>query len=286
MARRSPNDVCGAPSASTALRQVPALHRRVPWRRGGVNLDVGGGPYGLATAHLGRLGVENIVVDPGWQTPRELARAMGRVAGGQASTVTIANTLNVIRDADDRSRALQLAANAVAPDGVVYVSVHEGNRSGRGRETTRGWQSNRTLRSYVREVRRWFHDVRVTGGAIEARRPKPSAPPTIACSTSPNGRWDAFPNDRAPVAADLHARLLAALPEAALRGASVESSGVGGSAARTTIRPSPNAGRWLLNVDGFHLSLLGGGPSLAAVDLRTAGPEQAARAVAAAIRAA
>ena len=137
--RRPPREgVCGAPSAPTALRQVPALHRAVPWRRGAVNLDLGGGPYDLATEHLARHGVTNVVVDPGWQSPAELARAMRRVTDGRVSTVTLANTLNVIRDAEARGRALQLAANALGPGGVLYVSVHEGDGTSRGRSTSRG----------------------------------------------------------------------------------------------------------------------------------------------------
>ena len=182
---------CGADSPGTALRQVPALFRAVPWRRGAVNADVGGGPYGLASAYLGRRGVRNVVIDPGWQGERELRAAIASVSPRRADTVTLANTLNVMPDPEARARALQLAAHVLAPGGAAYVSVYEGDGSGRGARTTRGWQANRPLRAYLAEVRRWFGDVRVERGAIVARAPRRVDAPPIACAASlPNGAGD------------------------------------------------------------------------------------------------
>ena len=183
----APAGACGAPSATTARRQVPALHRAVPWRRGETNLDLGGGPWPDATSFLATLGVRNVVVDPGWQTPREVAAARARVAGGRADTATLANLLNVIPAREGRRTALALAANALGPGGVAYVSVHEGDRSGRGRKTRDGWQANRRLASYAGEVGEFFGDVRVRGGRIEARRPRRVPEPALVCDVRGGG---------------------------------------------------------------------------------------------------
>lgn len=176
-----PAGACGAPSASTARRQVPALHRAVPWRRGTTNLDLGGGPWGEATAFLAGRGVRNVVVDPGWQSPRDVARARAAVAGGRADTATLANLLNVIPSREGRRDALALAASALDPSGVAHISVYEGDRSGRGARTRDGWQANRRLASYAAEVAEFFGDVRVRGGRIEARAPRDVPEPPLAC---------------------------------------------------------------------------------------------------------
>lgn len=177
-----PGGACGAPSAATARRQVPALHRRVPWRRGSTNLDLGGGPWREASAFLAGRGVRNVVVDPGWQTPGEVARARAAVADGAADTATLANLLNVIPTRAGRRDALALAANALGPGGVAYLSVHEGDGSGRGGPTRDGWQANRRLHSYAREVAEFFGDVRLRGGRIEARSPRRVPQPPLACA--------------------------------------------------------------------------------------------------------
>jgi hypothetical protein len=168
---------------------VPGLFRAVPWRRGARNADLGGGPYDLATSYLARRGVESVVVDPGWQTEEELRAALARVAPRRADTVTVANTLNVVRDPDERARVLQLAAHVLAPDGVAYVAVYEGDGSSRGRVTTRGWQANRPLRSYLSEVRRWFGRAETVGRVIVATGPVRVDAPPLTCSmrTAANG---------------------------------------------------------------------------------------------------
>jgi len=143
-------------SEATSLSQVPALHRLLAesgvWHRGDVNADLGGGAYDLATRFLGRRGVQNIVWDPGNREPEENARAVRRLARG-ATTVTLANVLNVIPDAEDRRKLLEQASRLAD---TTFIWIHEGDRSGRGRQTTKGWQENRITEDYLAEVLRVF----------------------------------------------------------------------------------------------------------------------------------
>jgi len=58
--------------------------------------------------------------------------------------VLCANVLNVIAEPEARAELIETAAMA---DGKAYFTVYEGDRSGVGRRTTKGWQNNGRLRA-------------------------------------------------------------------------------------------------------------------------------------------
>lgn len=164
-------------SAQTSLCQVPALLKQAPLARG-VNLDIGGGHCDRGTAYLKTRKVTSYVFDPFNRPAQENLRAAKAACCGQAATVTLANVLNVIPEAAGRRRVLQQAADAVGAKGTVYVDVYEGDRQGNGKRTSRGWQANRALASYQRELSRIFKRVQVVAGRIEASQPRRA---TCAC---------------------------------------------------------------------------------------------------------
>ena len=161
------NQLQGISSAATSVNTVPrlfkVLEKRQVWKASTVlhaqpiNLDLGGGRFETTTAWLAERGVRNLVLDPYNRSEahnRRVERAV-RDAGG-APTITVANVLNVIREPAAREAVLGRAVKLLARGGTIYVAVYEGDRSGKGRETTKGWQENRPVASYLPEVRRWF----------------------------------------------------------------------------------------------------------------------------------
>lgn len=163
-------------SEGTSRRQVPALlkeiHEEYGWKRGMVNADIGGGPWPDATNWLKRKGVTNLVYDPGHFDDAATADVLEQILDGQCDTATVANVLNVIPKRADRDEVIELAANCIHGEGAAFFSVHEGDGSGRGRETRDGWQAHRLLDAYLKEVDRFFKDVSITGKRIEGRAPK------------------------------------------------------------------------------------------------------------------
>ena len=51
-------------SAGTSVNMIPRLMKEVEWRRGMVNIDIGGGRFETATDFLHSIGVHNFVYDP------------------------------------------------------------------------------------------------------------------------------------------------------------------------------------------------------------------------------
>lgn len=167
-------------SADTSLNQVPALLKQIPVQKGGVNADIGGGKYDKGTSYLAKKGVKNHVIDPYNRSAGDNASARKAVSGGKADTATVANTLNVIKEPGERSKVIAQAAAAVGKDGVAYFSVYEGDGSGKGRQTPKGWQENRPLASYEAEIKRHFKRVVVKGGRIEASQKEPETSESTA----------------------------------------------------------------------------------------------------------
>jgi hypothetical protein len=121
------------------------------------------------TAYLKRRGVKNLVLDP-YNRPAAQTRKVERelLRRGEVDTVTLSNVLNVIPGKAERRTVLE-TARAAAP--VAFISVYEGDRSGRGRRTRTGsFQANRRLRAYEREVRAVFPRVERRGTVLVATR--------------------------------------------------------------------------------------------------------------------
>ncbi len=163
-------------SAGTSLNQAAATFRKGTFEAGSLNLDYGGGRYDKGTELLRERGVENALWDPFNRTEAENFRARRKVArAGGAETVTCNNVLNVI-DSDEAMReALAQCALALKEGGKAYFLVHEGDRSGIGRQTKAGYQRNRKAGDYEGAIGEFFGQIRRRGNLIEAAAPKAEA---------------------------------------------------------------------------------------------------------------
>ena len=164
-------------SAGTSLNQVPALHKdpRIEW--GDTNIDIGAGAYEAATEYLKAKGVTNLKWDPYNQSEAVNRSTLKYLQDGKkADTATCANVLNVIREKDARLNVILQAAKSIDSDGKAYFMVYEGDGSGKGKETSKGWQNNLKTREYADEIRAYFNDVQVKGKLIVASGVKTNLP--------------------------------------------------------------------------------------------------------------
>jgi len=161
-------------SAETSINshKLPAVFSKVAWRPGTVNADIGGGKFDNATAFLASVGVENLIFDPYNRTQSHNEQVTTRLKATPADTATCSNVLNVIAEAEAREQVIFTVSQAIKPDGVAYFTIYEGNKSGNGCETSKGWQENRTTKSYLLEIAKHFDSVAVKNGVIIAKLPK------------------------------------------------------------------------------------------------------------------
>lgn len=142
-------------SANTSINstKVPAMFRRVRWDPGTKNLDWGGGKYDTATRYLETKGVQNVIYDPFNRSEAENAAALASTY----DTATLSNVLNVIAEPEIRKEAVLGALAHLKTGGMLYISVYEGNHSGRGRESKPDcWQCSMPLKAYAKELA-WLH---------------------------------------------------------------------------------------------------------------------------------
>lgn len=146
-------------SKDTSLNQVPAVFNAVKWEPDTVNIDIGGGRYDKGTEYLATKGVENLVLDPQNRTEEWNNIILERLDKQLADTATIANVLNVIAEKDVRRDVIEEARDFIKDDGVAYFQIYEGDRSGVGEETTKGWQNNMRAADYIDEIKEFFGSV-------------------------------------------------------------------------------------------------------------------------------
>jgi hypothetical protein len=136
------------------------------FRRGtfthGINLDLGGGRFDNATELLAKQGVTNLIYDPYNRSLEHNQKVISLVRGGQCTTVTVNNVLNVIKEPELRDRVIRQAADAVAWHGTAYFLIYAGDKTGVSRVTIacKGeasvWQENRRAETYIAEIAKHF----------------------------------------------------------------------------------------------------------------------------------
>lgn len=162
-------------SAKTSLNQVPAIFRLINqvmdrpapfWVYNDDVLDVGGGKYDLLTDKLAEIGVRNHVLDPFNRSEEHNERVRKLLSVRPADVALCSNVLNVIREVAARDAVHATIKRFTKPDGMAFFTVYEGDRSSRGRRTTKGWQANRPTKNYTRELRRHYRRVTVCSNKL------------------------------------------------------------------------------------------------------------------------
>ncbi len=178
-------------SAKTDLKQVPAIYKLLNdglerpvifWGRTKEILDYGGGAGEKLTDKLAKLRVRNLILDPFNRSEEHNALVRRLLTIRPADHAFCSNVLNVIKEPAVRMAALREIAALTSPEGCVFITVYEGNKSSRGRRSQEDcWQANRPLKSYIREIRKVFQEgeyfcggkiLRVHGRRKKRRRKK------------------------------------------------------------------------------------------------------------------
>jgi hypothetical protein len=157
-------------SKDTSVNQLPAIalcvERIDGWFKGSTNLDIGAGKYDQLTEYLHKRGIQSFPYDPYNRTKEENDLAL---ASGPYDTVTVSNVLNVLDGSMKRTKALHLVRCMLKPDGIAYFTVYEGDKTGIGKLTLKGWQENRRTKLYVEEIKKVFEVVQQKGKLIIGR---------------------------------------------------------------------------------------------------------------------
>jgi hypothetical protein len=156
-------------SAGTSVNQLPAVLRLLKkvydpkdwqgarfWVDTKTVLDYGGGKYDQLTDAFAELGIVNLVYDPFNRSEDHNALVLKILRARKADVGICSNVLNVIREPAARTETLEHLQIGVKEGGNIFITIHEGDKTSKGKKTSKGWQANRPARNYMREIRRVF----------------------------------------------------------------------------------------------------------------------------------
>lgn len=155
-------------SADTSIneKKLPAGYSKLKkldvFKPGQRVVDIGGGRFDNAIEDLAKQDVELHVYDPFNRTPEHNRSVKELVADGGADVAVSNNTLNVIQEPENIKRVVQQAENAIKPGDKAYFTVYVGDKSGKGKQTSKGWQRNEPTSAYVSRVEEVFGKGNVT----------------------------------------------------------------------------------------------------------------------------
>jgi hypothetical protein len=155
-------------SKDTSLNQIPATFKRVAWVSGTVNFDIGAGKYDKFTVALNSVGVTNYSYDP-FHLSEALNSSVLIETMGASDTATANNVLNVIAEKQARLAVISMAKWSLKPNGVAYFLIYEGDKSGIGTKTTKGYQCNKKAADYIKEISVAFNHCSRKGNLIIAK---------------------------------------------------------------------------------------------------------------------
>lgn len=147
-------------SADTSInsQKLPMLFKKVSFKEGSINLDYGGGKFdNVADYLMNEYGATNLVYDKYNRSSEHNRKVLGIVRqNGGADTVTLSNVLNVIAEEEERLAVLRNCKRFLKPGGTCYIFIYEGDSSGIGKETSKGYQLNRKPIEYEGEIKSVF----------------------------------------------------------------------------------------------------------------------------------
>lgn len=130
-------------SANTSIKQVPAVFKNLRIEKGMTILDYGCGKYDLAKEYVESFGATYYGYDKYNRTDEENQIALAC----DPDLIVCANVLNVIKE-DEVIEEIMEEITHYGCD--VVFSVYEGDKSGEGKETVKGYQRNEKATNYFK----------------------------------------------------------------------------------------------------------------------------------------
>lgn len=159
-------------SRQTSVNVCASTFNRIDFAPGSLNLDYGGGKFETGTQTLAAKGVQNVVYDPfNRSAGHNLAVRLKVARVGGADSATVNNVLNVIAEEDALKDVVAQAANGLKAGGLAYFLIHEGDGSGVGKATSKGWQRNERAEAYREAISAFFGQLHRKGRVFIASEP-------------------------------------------------------------------------------------------------------------------
>lgn len=172
---RSPEQTITSADTSINDKKLPTgftnLIKKNIFKKNQIVVDIGGGKFDNAVDKLKSIGAYLHVYDPFNRSIKHNEAVIKKVADGGADVAVSNNTLNVIAEDKNIITVIAQSHNALRDNGKAYFTVYEGDRSGMGKVTSKGFQRNLPTQSYIDMVKEVYgNDVKKEGNVIVATK--------------------------------------------------------------------------------------------------------------------
>lgn len=157
-------------SADTSINTVNKVYTTMPFERGSTVLDYGGGKYDSNIEYMANKGVSVSVFDPFNRSPDHNSKVMARFKAKHPNYIVNSNVLNVIAEDEIVKDVIKNIHKIAGKNTICYFAIYEGNKTGIGKSTSKGYQRNQKAIDYVPLVARYFPYVERKGAIIIARK--------------------------------------------------------------------------------------------------------------------
>lgn len=157
-------------SAKTSLKQISrcfSARYGFPFPQGSIVCDFGGGAYDYNIEEMAKRGVEVIVIDPFNRSREYNEKNIDWLSHNPPQYVTCNNVLNVIEEDNAMMNCINNVA-CLAQNGIAIFTVHDGDRDGNSRETSKGYQRHQPVQYYANIIKNSgiFRKVNIKNGMI------------------------------------------------------------------------------------------------------------------------
>ena len=146
-------------SANTSIATLNRIYKILPdmgYDENSIILDYGCGKYDKNKNYATENKFTWVGYDPYNREEEENNDTIQFIKTEKPDIIVCSNVLNVIKEDNAMINVLNQIYNYASGDTDVYITIYEGNKSGVGAETSKGYQRNSKLDKYKDYIYEWF----------------------------------------------------------------------------------------------------------------------------------
>lgn len=160
-------------SAQTSISTINQIYKLLPkmgYQAGTTILDFGCGKYNKNKEYANDCNYLWFGYDPYNRTKEYNDSTLCWLNNTKPNIIICSNVLNVLENVNLITSVLNDISNYASDDTDVYITIYEGDKSGVGKVTTKGYQRNEKLHNYKEYISTLFNVIDIKGNILKCRK--------------------------------------------------------------------------------------------------------------------
>jgi hypothetical protein len=161
-------------SEKTSINTLKSVYKKIvgKYPLGTSILDIGCGKFDTNKEFADSNGFAWFGIDPYNRTPEYNDDSLNALYDwcDAPDIIMLNNVLNVLAEDKVLMDVLGQVYDYAGDDTDIYITIYEGNKSGIGKVTTKGYQRNQKLKEYKDYILEWFDVIDIQGNILKLRK--------------------------------------------------------------------------------------------------------------------